>query len=68
MYVADGQDEVIWTLDRETGKTLSGFGQLGHMAGQFTFLHTITMNSKGDLFVGETLGGRRAQKFKAAGK
>ena len=68
MYVADGQDEVIWTLDRESGQMLSGFGRLGHMAGEFTFLHTIAMNSKGDLFVGETVGGRRAQKFKAAGK
>ena len=68
MHVADGQDEVVWTLDRESGQTLSGFGRLGHMAGEFTFLHTITMNSKGDLFIGETVGGRRAQKFKAVGK
>lgn len=65
MYVADGLDEVIWTLDRDSGKTLSGFGRLGHMAGEFTFLHTIAMNSKGDFFSGETIGGRRVQKFKA---
>ena len=67
IYVADGLDEVIWTLNRESGQALSGFGRLGHMAGEFTFLHTIVMNSKGDLFVGETVGGRRVQKFKAAG-
>jgi DNA-binding beta-propeller fold protein YncE len=67
MYVADGVNEVVWTLDRESGEVRSGFGRLGHMAGEFTFLHTITMNSKGDLFVGETVGGRRAQKFKAVG-
>ena len=30
-----------------------------------TFLHTITMNAKGDLFTGETIGGRRVQKFRA---
>jgi hypothetical protein len=65
MYVADGLNEVIWTLDRESGQTLSGFGRLGHMAGELTFLHTIAMNSKGDLFIGETVGGRRVQKFKA---
>ncbi len=63
LYVADGLDEVIWTLDRDSGQTLSG----GHMAGEFTFLHTIAMNSKGDLFSGETVGGRRVQKFKVAG-
>jgi len=49
LYVADGLDEVIWTLERDSGRTLSGFGRLGHMAGEFTFLHTIAMNSKGDL-------------------
>jgi hypothetical protein len=65
MYVSDGHDEVVWTLDRENGETLSGFGRPGHMAGEFTFLHTITMNSKGDLFTGETIGGRRMQKFRA---
>ena len=67
MYVADGRDEVIWTLDRESGQTLAGFGRPGHMAGEFTFLHTIAINSKGDLFAGETIGGRRVQKFKAVG-
>jgi hypothetical protein len=67
MYVADGFNEVVWTLDRASGEVRSGFGHLGHMAGEFTFLHTITMNSKGDLFVGETVGGRRVQKFKAVG-
>ena len=65
MYVSDGLDEIVWTLDRETGETLSGFGRPGHMAGEFTFLHTITMSSKGDLFTGETIGGRRVQKFRA---
>ena len=65
MYVSDGRDEVVWTVDRQTGETLSGFGRPGHMAGEFTFLHTITMNSKGDLFTGETIGGRRVQKFRA---
>jgi hypothetical protein len=65
MYVSDGLDEIVWTLDRETGETLSGFGRPGHMAGEFTFLHTITMNSKGDLFTGETIGGRRVQTFRA---
>jgi hypothetical protein len=68
MYVADGLDQVIWTLDRESGQIQSGFGRPGHMAGEFTFLHTVAMNSKGDLFVGETVGGRRMQKFKATGE
>jgi hypothetical protein len=67
MHVSDGLDEILWTLDRENGETLSGFGRPGHMAGEFTFLHTMAVNSKGDLFTGETIGGRRVQKFKAVG-
>ena len=63
MYVSDGLDEMIWTIDRETGQTLSGFGHIGHMAGDFTFLHTFTLDSKGNLFTGETVGGRRVQRF-----
>lgn len=65
LFVGDGRDEVIWTLDRESGQTLGGFGRPGHAAGEFTFLHTIALSSKGDLFTGETIGGRRVQKFKA---
>ena len=67
LYVADGRDEMIWTVERDSGKAVSGFGRLGHMAGEFTYLHTIAMNSKGDLFTGETIGGRRVQKFKWMG-
>ena len=66
MYVADGVDEIIWTLDRETGETIgTGFGRRGHMPGEF-YVHSMAINSKGDIFIGEGLG-RRVQKFKAVG-
>jgi len=65
LYVADGLDQMIWTVDRNSGEQLAGFGRPGHMAGEFTFLHTMALNSKGDLFIGETVGGRRMQKFTA---
>jgi hypothetical protein len=45
------------------GTILSGFGRPGHMAGEFTFLHTVAVDSKGNLYLGETVGGRRVQKF-----
>ena len=63
MYEADGGNEVLWTFDRLLGKILSGFGRPGHMAGDFTFLHTIAVDSKGNLYLAETVGGRRLQKF-----
>jgi hypothetical protein len=67
MYVSDGGNELIWTLDHATGRILSGFGQPGHMAGEFTFLHTIAVDSKGNIIAGETIRGQRVQKFKFMG-
>lgn len=64
MYVVDGGDEVLWTIDHATGKALSGFGRPGHQAGEFSFEHTVAVDSKGNLFIGETINGRRVQKFK----
>jgi hypothetical protein len=32
-------------------------------AGQFTFLHSLAKDSKGNLYTGETINGRRIQKF-----
>jgi len=63
MFETDGGNEVLWIFDRALGKILSGFGRPGHMAGDFTFLHSIAIDSKGDLYTGETVGGRRIQKF-----
>jgi DNA-binding beta-propeller fold protein YncE len=67
MYVSDGGNEVVWTLDHSTGEILSGFGQPGHQVGNFSFLHTIAIDSQGNLIAGETINGRRVQKFKLAG-
>ncbi len=67
MYVADGGNEVIWILDRESGQILSGFGRPGHQPGDFTYLHTIAVDSKGNLIAGETINGRRVQRFKLTG-
>jgi DNA-binding beta-propeller fold protein YncE len=79
MFNADGGNEVVWifnrlaalagaALDSMPGQgILAGFGRPGHQAGEFTFLHTVTVDSKGDLYIGETVGGRRIQKFTRRG-
>jgi hypothetical protein len=63
MYEADGGNEQVLLMDRLAGKILDKFGQPGRQAGQFTFLHTITRDSKGNLYTAETINGRRVQKF-----
>ena len=47
--------------DRALGSIIGGFGRPGHMAGDFTFLHSVLLDSQGNLYTGETIGGRRVQ-------
>lgn len=63
LYVTDGGNEVLWTFNHASGKILSGFGRPGHMPGNFTFLHMTAVDSQGNIYAGETIGGRRIQKF-----
>jgi hypothetical protein len=70
-YISDGGNEVMWIFNHAAilnGSSyvspLGGFGQPGHQAGQFTFLHMMAIDSKGNLYAGETIGGRRIQKFR----
>jgi DNA-binding beta-propeller fold protein YncE len=67
MYVVDAGNEVLWILDRKSGRILGGFGSAGHNAGEFTLLHMIAIDSKGALYTSETIDGRRLQKFTPQG-
>ncbi len=64
IFVADGANNQVITLDRESGATLSNFGRGGRMAGEFKWVHNIAIDSKGNLYTAEVGTGRRAQKFK----
>jgi hypothetical protein len=63
MIEADGGNEIVHIMSRVLGTILSGFGTPGLQAGQFTFLHSVALDSKGNLYTGETINGRRVQKF-----
>ena len=47
----------------DNGNIVANLGQPGHQAGQFTYLHTVVLDSKGNVYTGETINGRRIQKF-----
>ena len=80
MYESDGGNEILWIMDHAKALTgvspagapnpaiLGGFGRPGHMAGEFTFLHMMAIDSRGNLYAGETVGGRRVQKFVNCGR
>jgi hypothetical protein len=63
LLVADGENNVIWTLLRSDGSVVGTTGHAGRNAGQFHHVHAITSDSKGNLYTGEVETGRRVQKF-----
>ena len=63
LYVADGTNDKVWILDRDSGKTLGGFGRNGTYAGQFHWINAIAMDSKGNIYTGEVEENKRIQKF-----
>ena len=70
MYVLNEDDEQVEILDRGSGNVLSKFGRVGHQVGEFTFAETLAVDSKGNIYVGESGGdeaGNRVQKFRVAG-
>ncbi len=62
-YVADGTNEKVWILDRDSLETIGSFGAGGHWGGAFTTAHSIATDSKGNIYVGETWEGKRVQRF-----
>jgi DNA-binding beta-propeller fold protein YncE len=64
IYVTDGEEQLVWTLAHADGATLASYGQPGHMAGEFTYAHTLALDSKGNLYTAETISGRRVQRFR----
>jgi len=58
-----------WLIDKASGLVFGALGTCGiapcpgHNAGSFAFGHTTAVNSKGDIYVAETITGRRIQKF-----
>jgi DNA-binding beta-propeller fold protein YncE len=66
VYVADGQDEKVWALDRSTLAVSSTFGDGGRQPGEFYAVNAVATNSRGDVFTGEGYQGKRLQRFTTA--
>jgi hypothetical protein len=63
MFLADGQNEKVRIILRETLEELTTFGDGGRQPGQFYGVHSIATDSKGNLYTTETYEGKRVQKF-----
>ncbi len=63
LYIADGKNERIYVVLRETMEILTTFGDGGRQPGQFFAVHSIATDSRGNLYTTETYEGKRVQKF-----
>jgi DNA-binding beta-propeller fold protein YncE len=63
LYVADGANEKIYILLRESMEILTSFGDGGRQPGQFYAVHSIATDSKGNIYTTETYRGQRVQRF-----
>jgi hypothetical protein len=66
---ADANNNNVWLIDKATATV---FGALsicgiipcpGHNVAQFETSHTLASDSKGNIYIAETITGRRVQKF-----
>jgi DNA-binding beta-propeller fold protein YncE len=63
LYIADGTNEVVRVVVRETLREVTNFGDGGRQPGQFYGVHSIATDSKGNIYTTETYEGKRLQKF-----
>ena len=63
LYVADGTNHKIWILRRADLEIVGEFGRGGRQVGQMLRPHGMSIDSQGNLYVGEASTGRRVQKF-----
>jgi len=63
LYLADGKNERIYVMDRQSLQILTQFGDGGRQPGQWFAVHSIATDSKGNIFTTETYEGKRLQKF-----
>jgi DNA-binding beta-propeller fold protein YncE len=63
LYLADGINNRIYVIQRDTLQVLTSFGDGGRQPGQFYGVHSIAVDSKGNIYTTETWEGKRVQKF-----
>jgi len=63
IFMADGVNEKVKIVDRQTLQELTSFGDGGRQPGQFYGVHSIAIDSKGNLYTTETYEGKRLQRF-----
>src|SRR5580765_254376 len=63
IFLADGRNQKVRVVLRETLEEVTNFGDGGRQPGQFYGVHSVATYSYGNLYTTETYEGKRVQKF-----
>jgi DNA-binding beta-propeller fold protein YncE len=67
LYVADGMNERIYIVDRETLAVRTSFGTGGRYPSHFLAVGSVAVDAQGNVYTGEDEEGKRLQKFTNSG-
>jgi sugar lactone lactonase YvrE len=68
LYVPDGTNKKVQIVDREAMEVVGFFGGYGgHGVGEFSHIHSIATDSKGNVYLGEVDTGRRVYRWSYKG-
>src|SRR5437870_710754 len=63
LYVGDNSNMTIYVLKRDTLEELGRLGRSGREAGEFHWLHQVSLDSRRNIYTAEVDTGKRLQKF-----
>jgi DNA-binding beta-propeller fold protein YncE len=63
IFMADGKNERVYVIDRQSLEILTMFGDGGRQPGEFFAVHSIATDSRNNIYTAETYDGKRIQKF-----
>jgi DNA-binding beta-propeller fold protein YncE len=63
LLIADGTNNEVRIVLRESGAVIGSFGRPGRQAGDFHWVHNIAIDSQGSVYTSEVDTGKRAQRF-----
>jgi DNA-binding beta-propeller fold protein YncE len=67
LYMADGVNEHVRVFNRATMEEVYNFGYGGRQPGMFLGVHSIAVDSRGNIYTTETYTGKRLQRFNFKG-